>query len=434
MEFRNLTPFDALAYTGYDTQDREYHVVAMAVGYRLERAHPQAAADDTKHAIYSAIVQDQDPARLCLADEHWADPVTSSLRRESDLVPYKPHCDVTVVGKAYSTVPSREWDINLSVRQGRKKLIDKTLHVTGPRRFERSNALLAWVQRNLSATSVYSVTAPEPATEVPLRYEHAYGGSSQVAHRRQGEPGKPEHLVNEVCYRNPVGAGWMVKGYLDALAKSEEGLPRTLPAPQISAGRPISALTQTQQRGAKTAAQMAGVRYPEKTVGYGPLCKAWAPRLQRAGTYDETWLKERHPYLPKDFDFGYWNGAPQDQQVAFPDLMQDLDITTRGLMPGGGAMALRLPRHRAMVLMRLANGLVLPNPMHIDLIELDNSDETAGLMVRLVFRAAVLKSADVRVLEARFEVDPTAPLLKLEPSPDYHKPRMEDLQAGGVHG
>ena len=85
MQFRNLTPFDALAYTGYDTRDREYHVVAMAVGYRLERARLQYTADDVKHAIFNAIVQDQDPERLCLADEHWGDPVTSSLRRESDL-------------------------------------------------------------------------------------------------------------------------------------------------------------------------------------------------------------------------------------------------------------------------------------------------------------------------------------------------------------
>lgn len=434
MEFRNLTPFDALAYTGYDTQDREYHIVAMSVGYRLQRAHPNAPADDPGHAIFAAVVQDQDPVHLCLADEHWSDPTASSLRRESDLVPYKPRCDVTVVGNAYSATPQREWDVNLSLRQGRRRLIDKTLHITGPRRFERSNAMLAWVQRQLSPASVYSASAPEAATLVPLRYELAYGGRCQVAHPQQGRPGKPEHLVNEVCYRNPVGAGWMVKGYLDALAKTKAGLPRTLPAPQISLGRPISSLTQTRQRGAKTAPQMARVRYPEKTAGFGALCKAWAPRLPLAGTYDDAWLQHRHPYLPRDFDFGYWNGAPRDQQIAFPDLMQDVDITTQGLIAGGGPMAVRLPRHRAMVLMRLNDGLVLPNPMHIDLIEMDNSQVEGAPTIRLVFRAAVLKSADVRVLEARFEVDPEAPLLKLQPSSKYRPPQAQELQREAGHG
>jgi hypothetical protein len=427
MQFRNLTPFDALSYTGYDTQDREYHVVAMAVGYRLQRAHPSAAPQDPQHDVFEAIVQDQQPARLCLADEHWGDPTSSSLRRESDLVPYKPRCDVTVVGSAYSAKPRREWDVNLSLRQGRKKLIDKTLHVTGPRHFERSNAVLTWVQRNVSATSVYSATTPEEATEVPLRYELAYGGSCQVVHPKRGQPGKPEHLVNEVCYRNPAGAGWMVKGYLDALARTEQGLPKSLPAPQISASRPIESLTQTYQRGAKTAPQMALVRYPEQTVGFGPLCKAWAPRLQLAGTYDDDWLEQRHPYLPKDFDFGYWNGAPQDQQIAFPDLMQGVSITARGLLPGGGDMAVRLPSHRALVLMRLDDGLVLPNPMHIDLIEVDTSDLNVAPTVRLIFRVATLKSAGVRVLEARVETDPKSPLLKLQPSNDYQRPRPQDL-------
>ena len=35
MEFRNLTPFQALAYGAYDVHDREHHVVAMRVAYAL---------------------------------------------------------------------------------------------------------------------------------------------------------------------------------------------------------------------------------------------------------------------------------------------------------------------------------------------------------------------------------------------------------------
>ena len=32
-----------------------------------------------------------------------------------------------------------------------------------------------------------------------------------------------------------------------------------------------------------------------------------------AGTYDDSWKQTRWPGLPEDFDFGYWNCAPEDQ-------------------------------------------------------------------------------------------------------------------------
>ena len=35
MEFRNLTPFDALCFSALGVDDQEYPVLAMKVGYRL---------------------------------------------------------------------------------------------------------------------------------------------------------------------------------------------------------------------------------------------------------------------------------------------------------------------------------------------------------------------------------------------------------------
>lgn len=165
------------------------------------------------------------------------------------------------------------------------------------------------------------------------------------------------------------------------------------------------------------------------------MCKAWAPRLALAGTYDDTWLAQRHPWLPQDFDFAYWNGAPEDQQIAFPDLSQGLTLVTEGLRPGGRTMRVTLPAHRGLALMRLDNGLVLPNPMQIDLIELDNQDD---LRLRLIWRTAVLQSVGVRVLEARFETDPRKPPISLQPSPQYTPPQAGPPRgragAGGRHG
>lgn len=74
MEFRNLTPFDARAFPGVDTQDREYHVVALCVGYQLRPCHPRVPSDHPLSQHFDAQVIDDHPLALCLADEHWGDP------------------------------------------------------------------------------------------------------------------------------------------------------------------------------------------------------------------------------------------------------------------------------------------------------------------------------------------------------------------------
>lgn len=439
MEFRNLTPFHALPYEAVDTQDREYHVVAMAVGYRLVPVPAEVQVGHQQQGLpwrptHELQLLDSAPAvlPLALADEHWGDPVTTSLRRESDLVPYKPRCDVCVVGDAFSETAQREFEVRLRLEQGGKKLIDKALTLTGPRHFERGGLLSSAVLRALDEAKVYSLSRSEATTRVPLRYELAYGGRSVVetapaaqAHGKGGQVGAP--VINEVCLRNPVGAGWIASGYLDALARSPQGLPERLPAPQISQGRPLGALTRTSPLGQLTPAQMAAVRYPHEVAGLSALCKAWAPRLALAGTADEAWQRERAPELPLDFDFGFWNGAPRDQQIPFPDLSQSLRLLAQGLLPGGSPLRVQLPFHRAFVLMRLDNGLVLPNPMQVDLIELDNQ-ASGGPVLRLVFRTAVLQSMGVRVLEARFQADPAALLFTLAPSAGYQKPDAARLQ------
>jgi hypothetical protein len=462
MEFRNLTPFDALAYEGIDTQDREYHVVALAVGYRLapiasEQQAQAAQRQDPWQPTHEVVLLDQAPhtARLVLADTHWGDPTRTSLQQESDLVPYKPRCDVTVLGNAYSIQPAREFSTRLRVDQSGKTLIDKSLTVTGARHFERGGAVVTAMLRLLDDATVYRLTRPEPATCVPLQYELAFGGNCQVfkpaaqpsASRADAtsrvsaeadgaseppEPPAPEALINEACLRNPVGAGWIVPGYLGALAKSPGGLPERLPAPQISLGSPLSGMSLGKLHKPKQLASsqaMAQVRYAHEVAGYSVLGKSWAPRLALAGTADQAWLDNRAPALPKDFDFSFWNGAPADQQIPFPDLLapSGLRILSEGLNPQGRFLRVQLPAHRASALMRTHDGLVLPLPMQVDLIELDNRDPEQ-LRLRLIFRTAVLKTMDLRVLEARFETDPAKPLFTLAPSGDYEKPELSAMQ------
>lgn len=414
MEFKNQTPFDALAFEGVDTHDREYHVVVLSASYTLQQVEGSsdwAAVPDDGRTGLPALP-------LTLADEHWGDPVTTSLKRESDLVPYKPKCDVRWVGVAHAGSPVPQFRAWMAIRQGDDIKLDKSLLITGRREFVRSE------QRGRVARPedmpAYQLTAPEATSVVPLQYEYAFGGSCTIEGAGEAEP-----IVQEVCYRNPIGRGWWAKGYVDALVKSGGPWPERMSAPQIWIDTPMSEWAVTPQSGSKDAVEMAQVHYPVTPAGFGPLGKAWAPRLALAGTYDAAWLQQRHPDLPRDFDFSFWNGAPADMQIDFPDVTgEGVLMAVGGLTPAGGVSRWRIPPHRAYVLMRLDDGLVLPNPMQIDLIEVDNNDPATPPRMRLVWRTAVLKAVSPRVLETRFEMDPAKPLLKLRPSAQYERPSL----------
>ena len=85
--------------------------------------------------------------------------------------------------------------------------------------------------------------------------------------------------------------------------------------------------------------------------------QSWQPRLAKAGTYDQRWLDTRHPGLPKDFDFSYWNGAPEDQQIPYP--APGLRFELKGLHPQG-VISGQIPAHQAVVLLRMVDGALVP--------------------------------------------------------------------------
>ena len=67
-----------------------------------------------------------------------------------------------------------------------------------------------------------------------------------------------------------------------------------------------------------------------------------------------------------------------------------------------------MPGHRAFVLLRLFNGALLPLPMLTDTLRID----TEAMTLVLTHRISLPNNLDIRVLEARFETDPAAQLIK----------------------
>ncbi|MFI8616866.1 DUF2169 domain-containing protein [Acidovorax sp. NPDC077693] len=346
-EMRNHTSFESQYFQMMDTGDEVFHVIACRVTYDLARLD----ADGTPQ-----LAQHQVP--LVDADQFYAQPTTSSCIQESDFAPYKPQCDILLANAtAYSPEgqPERRWPVGARIGNWQK-----VLAVTGPRRMHEG--VLGW-----------KVTEPEKATEVPLRWELAYGGTCQWPLHPAADQ-EPE--IWAPYEANPIGCGWVDKAWHKKSRLDE------FPAPQIEAfNQPFDA----------NAAN--AMRYTP--VGVGPVGKWWTPRRAKGGTYDQAWKESRWPRLPKDFDFGYWNCAPEDQQIPYPEGGEEILLV--GLTPGQRVFKCQLPPPAVHAVARLKVGPVLPLPMRLDTVTVDFKARTLSC----VWRIQVAAQFGVRVLELR---------------------------------
>jgi hypothetical protein len=229
-------------------------------------------------------------------DEHEGDG-TTPVRYESDLVPFKPRADLLCVGRAYAS--GGQPVTSLHVRFG---LVDrpKEIRVFGERRL-----------RMIGPTP--EIGPPEPFTAMDLSYCRAFGGA---------DPKDPDGMG--FCPTNPVGRGY---------ARSA-GAQRDRPMPNLEdPRRPLRTLGESQP-----------------PAGFGPIGRAWQPRLALAGTYDERWQRERAPEPPEDFDYRFFNAAPADQQIE-GYLRGDESLWVENMHPELSRLIVRLPgiRIRAFV-------------------------------------------------------------------------------------
>lgn len=208
------------------------------------------------------LLQQQRP--LVYVDEHYGAPETSAIRYESDFAPIKRATDVLVVGKAVAPggEPVTQLMVQLEV-QGRAKDVS----VVGERRWVRALGGLV-------------PSDPVPFREMPLCFDRAFGGFDdsrgvmKVASER----------------RNLAGVGF----HPHRGAREVEG-------------RPLPNLEHPHH-------PLSGPRDHPPPVGLGVIGRAWLPRVEQGGTYDQHWRDEVCPLLPADFDERYFQSAPLDQQ------------------------------------------------------------------------------------------------------------------------
>lgn len=220
---------------------------------------------------------------------------------------------------------------------------------------QRAKALACIGNRRWNKGLVFSkMSEIEPFTTVPITWANAFGGPNFVA--------------------NPAG-----KGHKDGLLPNVED--------------PANLVRSTGNKPAP--------------AGFGPISRTWRQRNRKQGSYDKKWLAERFPAFPADFDWSYFNAAPEDQQLK-GYLRGDEEVELTNLHRQHARLKTRLPGIRVRVLVRENTGTeetqadatttlrMREVPMHLDTLAVDGEKSELYLMWR-----GVAKVSDEDWLECR---------------------------------
>jgi hypothetical protein len=275
-------------------------------GVRFDVLVVRATFDFSQYGERVSPSQDQTP--IVWGDEFDGpvqdDPLRAVLKREGDLILYKPRADIQVTGYAQPEEgkAQQSWMAGIAVNEHKKLL---RLH--GPRRFE--SGLLGW-----------RLTSSDSTASVALDYRNAFGGCFSVP----ADDG--EEIVFAYKKDNPAGCGWLpsANAFKDLSRRERKRIEadivkiKTMPAPQMEdPKRPLD--------------------HPHSDLpaeSLSPMARWCEPRLRHAGTYDEVWLAKRYPQLPEDFDPAFYQSAHPDL-ILNSHLEGNEAIILNGLLPEG---------------------------------------------------------------------------------------------------
>lgn len=202
------------------------------------------------------------PARFLMEGPQWAKVMAALPAGQAlDEAMPKTGSEAMVLGRACApgNAPVRQMEVRLQVGS-----IDKRLAVFGDR------------QWRYGVLPFFGISQPAEFVHMPLDFSHAFGGAG--------------------FENNPIGRGYDGNRFA-ALAGANEG---AMPNVEYAA-QPVDC---------------HGRHY--FPAGLGPMPIDWTPRKRHAGTYDERWLREDYPGLPRDLDWRLYNQAVADQRMGSP--------------------------------------------------------------------------------------------------------------------
>jgi hypothetical protein len=330
MQLVNFTPFSPFAFSPLDKNGNESNVIILKGTFQF--------------APNGALLRADEQEPLIMADQLHGEPGRSSLKRESDLVPFKPRAEILLcnsIARAPGGKPLQAWEVGVVFRD-----VAHRFRVTGPRHWDFTDG-------------EWQLTPPKAVEEVKLLYENAFGGYWETED------------ANDVCKENPVGCGLVNVETLDRDV--------AVNAPQMEMiDDPIGAI---------------GKRY--KVAGLGPIHRSWQPRLGLAGDFDDKWKEEKWPLLPDNFDPSHYNAAPPFLTFAEPfhagERISLYRLTT------DGRLEFCLPTLDVFVLKRYVDGAMAAEPLKLDTLEIDFATNKCYL----VWRVSIPPLPLIRVAETR---------------------------------
>lgn len=319
MSVDNRTPFPSLAFRQYNLAGDLLGVVVARGTFKLTNGGPLQIADK------------QYP--LVMSDTYDGDPHLTPQMACTDLAPYKPATDVTFLGAAFAPdgKPASSWTCGLRVGP-----VEKRLRVHGPR-FWNAKIRKTWIglidRSKEDALEGWELSEGEPVAYVPLDWRLAFGG------RLGTEDDSP------AIEANPIGIGLVDEDHFKERSQ--------WPAPQIE----------------DETTPIRSVHNHPQPAGLGPVSPFWSDRADLAGTYDDEWLEKKHPLLPEDFDFRFWQAATPDL-IADPWLEGNEDFELHRLLPQLETLRGRLPNLRLQVEIDQGSG-PMRGPMILDGVHFD---------------------------------------------------------------
>lgn len=323
MEFLNSTPLSAEFFRQYNLESALNGVVAVRGSFVIGPDASMVLADDQMPFQWSDVYEGDDPH-------------TSHLVVPADFVPFKPGTDITFLGASFSPdgQPSCEWLCGIRI-PGR---LEKRLRILGKREWQPISSRTLRQENGNALFQGWQISPPKAASAVPVSWRLAYGGAYPL---QEGE-----ELPAEVHRANGLGPG-----ILDAHFSLRD---RPLPAPQIEApDEPI-----------------ADWRMDYTPQSFAPIPPWWEQRQRFVGTYDDDWIENRHPILPEDFDYRFYQVAHPDL-IATPWLQGDEWIELGRLHPQHPLLRVRLPDIQLEIVVKRPGQKPARGPLALDGVHFD---------------------------------------------------------------
>ncbi len=292
-----------------------------------------------------AVAENQ--VAVCLADEYVGSPGQSSLLYASELHLGKPGTDIALLGHAH---PQR----------GQAEELIVSLSVAG-----QAHDMLVCGDRQWTAFG--GISRPQPFEAMPLIFERAYGGS-------QGRDAET-FLAEEY---NPVGRGFVGNRRAAELK-----------------GQPLPNLEDPRHR-------LGSIGDRQTPTCFAFVAPSWLPRRAFAGTYDESWRRQRCPYLPSDFDPRYFQAAAQ--KLALPAPLVGGEPCSVSGVSREGVLRFTIPRCQWHIEIRVAGKVETPQArLETLLIEPDHNRFCLSYRAELACDRQPLKVDQVTVSVHRLE-------------------------------